>query len=87
MNIILTVLCGLYGTYCFSFIGAVCYTICKEKAEERRNKRRNKRRNRRRNQRHNQIHNQRRDQPYEDSNENYTKISEIDEFTDSDDEN
>jgi hypothetical protein len=36
MNIILTVLCSIYGTYCFSFLGTLCYTIYKEKEEERR---------------------------------------------------
>lgn len=36
MNIILTILCSLYGTYCFTFLGSLCYTIYKEKEEERR---------------------------------------------------
>ena len=35
MNIIITILCSLYGTYCITFIGSLCYTIRKEKQQER----------------------------------------------------
>lgn len=35
MNIIITILCSLYGTYCITFIGTLCYTIHKEKQQER----------------------------------------------------
>ena len=34
MNIILTILCSLYGLYCITFIIAICWTLYKERQEE-----------------------------------------------------
>lgn len=42
MNIIITVLCSLYGTYCLTFLASLCYTIHKEKQQERRRRNNNR---------------------------------------------